>query len=136
MSKALELIGEIGNRGGTLFLAGDELKYRGPQDALTGDTLEQLRAHKAELLTLLDDKPYWTRLAGTKADPDEAWEHEDIIFLAACEILREADSKEHLLARWKGYKRWLSKNLSEAAMLALSDLFYSLRDSGLNKEGE
>ncbi|MGO9017764.1 MAG: hypothetical protein ACLQVJ_05355 [Syntrophobacteraceae bacterium] len=98
-----------------------------PASGLTPELWQAIPGHKAELLTLLVPKSYWNRLAGTKANPDEAWEEQDIIFLTACEIFREADSGEHLLARWSGYKCWLSKNLSEAAMLALSDLFSSLR---------
>ena len=136
MSNVLELIGEIEHRGGALSLAGTALKYRGPEDALTDNLLEQLRTHRAELLTLMEDKAYWTRLAGTKADPNDAWEHEDIIFLTACEALREADSEEHLLARWNGLKQWLCRNLSEAAMLALFDLFFSLKEAAPKPGGQ
>jgi len=75
---------------------------------------------------LLQAKSYWDRLAGTRAIPDAAWEEQDDLFLRICSVLRDADSEEHLLARWNGMKRWLSRNFPEAAMLALFDLFCCL----------
>ena len=36
-----------------LSVAGGKLRYRGPREALTADLLEQLRAHKADLLQAL-----------------------------------------------------------------------------------
>ncbi len=50
---ARDLIDEIRRRGGTLFLDGPELKYRGPQDAMTDEIREQLRAYKKELKKIL-----------------------------------------------------------------------------------
>lgn len=127
MSETLELLVDLRSAGAIITPAGDKLRCDAPQGSLTDKLREQLRTHKAELLTLLEGKSYWTALAGTKADPDEAWEEEDIIFLGACHALREADSEEHLLTRWNGLRHWLSQQLSEAAILALGELVISLR---------
>ncbi len=112
--------------GVSLFVTDGQLRYRAPEGIITEKSKGELRAHKSELLQLLADKSYWTTLAGTKADPGDAWEEDDGLFLTFCKILREADSQEHLMARWNGQRRWFSENLSGAAMLALYDLFLSL----------
>lgn len=53
MNNPMDLIDEVRRRGGTLFLAGDELKYRGPQDAMTDELRATLRERKPELMRLL-----------------------------------------------------------------------------------
>jgi hypothetical protein len=53
MSNPLDLINEIQRRGGTLFLAGDDLKYRGPRGAIPDELRGQLRACKPELKKIL-----------------------------------------------------------------------------------
>jgi hypothetical protein len=136
MNQTLDFLMELRRIGAHVAIAGDEIMCEAKKGVLSESHKRQIVERKQELLELLQEQSYWSRLAGTRANPDDAWEHEDIIFLTACEVLRGADSAEHLLARWNGYKRWLSKYLSEAAMLALSDLFCSLGDSGLNREGE
>ncbi len=132
----LEILTDIERAGVNITAVNDQLRCEAPKGCLTDNLREQLRTHKAELLALLGDKSYWTRLAGTKADPDEAWEEQDIVFLTACEALRAADSEKHLSARWNGLKYWLSRNLSQPAMLALSDLFCSLKANRDDQEGK
>lgn len=53
MNSPPNLIDEIRRRGGTLFLDGAELKYRGPQDVMTDESREQLRTSKMELKKIL-----------------------------------------------------------------------------------
>jgi hypothetical protein len=53
--KALDLIDEVRHKGGTLFLAGDELKYRGPRDAMTDKLRAMLRRYKPDLVRLLTE---------------------------------------------------------------------------------
>lgn len=52
---AAELLRDLSAQGVQLWAEGDRLRYRAPQGVLTAGRLEQLRRHKADLLTLLGD---------------------------------------------------------------------------------
>jgi hypothetical protein len=53
MNSPLDLVEEVRRRDGTLFLAGGELKYRGPRDAMTDELRAMLREYKPDLMRLL-----------------------------------------------------------------------------------
>jgi hypothetical protein len=69
MNNPFRLISEVRRRGGTLVLSDGTLEYRGPQDALTDDLLERLRACKPELVKVLAGYRYYPT-----ADPLSEWE--------------------------------------------------------------
>jgi hypothetical protein len=52
---AITLIAELRQRGVFLFRRGDELRWRAPKGRVTPEMVELLRAHKAEILDLVDD---------------------------------------------------------------------------------
>jgi hypothetical protein len=54
---ATTLIAELRKRRVFLFRRGDELRWRAPKGMITPELLEWLRAHKAEILDLVDDRP-------------------------------------------------------------------------------
>ena len=51
-----EILEEVGRRGVSLFPKGDRLRFY-PKKALTPELLEELKAHKAEILVALGDEP-------------------------------------------------------------------------------
>ena len=48
-----ELVADLNSKGITLAVDGDKLRCKGKQSVLTPDLVEQLRMHKAELMSLL-----------------------------------------------------------------------------------
>ena len=67
---AAELIAELTRRGIRLETAGDRLRYS-PRSALTPDLAAQMKAHKAELLVLLNAEAVWqAALDELESDPD------------------------------------------------------------------
>jgi hypothetical protein len=55
VSAALDLLVRLHNDGIRLWaVSGEELEYEGPQDLVTGEVVEDLRRHKADLLDLLE----------------------------------------------------------------------------------
>ncbi|MFZ0931363.1 MAG: hypothetical protein WAN11_22355 [Syntrophobacteraceae bacterium] len=69
MNNPFWLISEVRRRGGTLVLADGELRYRGPQGALTDELRQRLRACKGELMQVLAGYRYYPT-----ADPISEWE--------------------------------------------------------------
>lgn len=59
MNNPFRLISEVRRKGGTLVLLNGELEYRGPEEALTYELLERLRACKAELIQVLAGYRYY-----------------------------------------------------------------------------
>jgi hypothetical protein len=51
---ATSLLAELRQRGVFLFRRGDELRWRAPKGTITPELLEWLRAHKQEILDLVD----------------------------------------------------------------------------------
>jgi hypothetical protein len=51
-----EVLEEVGRRGISLFPKGDRLRFY-PKNALTPELLEELKAHKAEILVMLGEEP-------------------------------------------------------------------------------
>ena len=65
---AADLLAEVHSHGGRLLLNGDRLSWEAPAD-LPADLLDRLRAHKAEVMRLLRERP---DLAG-KPITDASW---------------------------------------------------------------
>lgn len=57
MTPAVALLADLRSRGVELVAAGDRLRFR-PASAVSEDTREALRVHKAELLALLGPRSY------------------------------------------------------------------------------
>src|SRR5918998_1969367 len=51
-----EILEEVGRRGVSLFPKGDWIRFY-PKNALTLELLEELKAHKAEILVVLGEEP-------------------------------------------------------------------------------
>ena len=81
----------------------------------------------ATLLTARADE--WIALAESREDPESSKDETKGLFLSACQILRGAQGLEALNARWHGQRNWFSENLPEPAMLALCDLFRTLKET-------
>jgi hypothetical protein len=69
MNNPFWLISEVRRKGGTLILFNGELEYLGPQESLTDELLERLRACKPELIKVLAGYRYYPT-----ADPLSEWE--------------------------------------------------------------
>ena len=77
---AEEILGQVEVLGGRLWLEGDRLKYRIPEQAFSPDLLSTLKEHKPELMQILIDKQPTPRIDQSggliipfNADPKFFW---------------------------------------------------------------
>ncbi len=77
---ARALLAELNRLGVELRADGDRLRYAGPEETITEELLEKLKAHKAELLALLRRNraatPKSQRLAATLDTQSSVWPQE------------------------------------------------------------
>jgi recombination DNA repair RAD52 pathway protein len=98
----IAVVSDLQEAGVRLSVAGDgQLFYAAPKGIVTDAIKEGLQTRKAELLRILADKPYWEALAVDRLDPEDAGDEQEDLFLTACEILRQAESREQLIKRCK-----------------------------------
>ena len=96
-----------------------------PSNGLTAPLREAIRANKGELMRRV---AFWQALTETRALPEDSgsvpWSEE--CFITACDIFRDAQTREALAARWGGLRAWLSGELPGEAMVVLLCLLQTL----------
>ena len=122
---AHDVLSTLHDRGVMARIEGNRL-ILSPSEKLDDPLRAAIRAHKPDLLRLI---AYWQALADTggASDLGESWPDE--CFLIICALLRTAESQQILLARWAGFRGWLSEHLPLAAMLVLARLVASLKEA-------
>ena len=68
--RAAEFVEGLADQGVRLSVEGGDLKYRGPRAALTPETLDRLKAHKAEVIAHLRPAPEPPPVGSSKVTPE------------------------------------------------------------------
>ena len=68
--RAAEFVEGLADQGVRLSVEGGDLKYRGPRAALTPETLDRLKAHKAEVIAHLRHAPEPPPVGSSKVTPE------------------------------------------------------------------
>ncbi len=70
---AADVLDAVRSRGGALLVAGDRVRYRGPQEGLDDHLRAQIAAHKSALLLELEAERAWATVEAISAEMRRRW---------------------------------------------------------------